>query len=212
MSEEITYTWRDAKGGRVRVVAEPSARHANSCRFVVDPPVYPEGGAHFTAKDDAVASPLAEALFELGDVTEVLIAGNSVSITTEEGKDWKVYSETVAGVIREQINSGFPAVSASFTKNLPASEVIRERVQDVIDTAINPAVAAHGGVVSLLDVRGNNLFLEFGGGCQGCGMVSVTLKYGVERLLRERVPEIGEILDTTDHAAGTNPYYAPAAK
>jgi Fe-S cluster biogenesis protein NfuA len=212
VNQEISHTWRDAKGNRVRVVAEPSPRHANVCRFVVEPPLYPSGGAHFTAAKDAAASPLAEALFELGDVMEVLIAGNSLSVTTEEAKDWQKYSETIVGIIREQINSGFPAVSDSFTQSLPPPEVIRERVQEVIDTTINPAVASHGGVVTLLDVKGNNLFLEFGGGCQGCGMVSVTLKYGVERLLRERVPEIGEILDTTDHASGTNPYYAPAAK
>jgi Fe/S biogenesis protein NfuA len=85
-------------------------------------------------------------------------------------------------------------------------------VQQVLDTIINPAVAAHGGVVTLLDVANNAVFLEFGGGCQGCGMVSVTLKYGVERTIREEVPEVGEILDTTDHAAGRNPYFAPSSK
>jgi Fe-S cluster biogenesis protein NfuA len=212
MNEEISFTWKSAAGGRVRVVAEPSLRHANVCRFVVNPPLFPEGGAHYTAKKGAASSPLAEALFEMDDVVEVLIAGNSMTVTTEEAKDWKVYAEKIAAIIREQINSGFPAVSESFTRSLPTAERIRERVQEIIDTAINPAVAAHGGVVTLLDVQGNNIFVEFGGGCQGCGMVSVTLKHGVERLLRERLPEIGEILDTTDHAAGTNPYYAPAAK
>jgi Fe-S cluster biogenesis protein NfuA len=57
-----------------------------------------------------------------------------------------------------------------------------------------------------------SVYLEFGGGCQGCGMVSVTLKYGVERTIRDEVPEVGDILDTTDHAAGRNPYYAPSSK
>ena len=64
----------------------------------------------------------------------------------------------------------------------------------------------------LLDVNNNTVFLEFGGGCQGCGMVSVTLKYGVERAIRDEVPEVGDILDTTDHASGRNPYYAPSTK
>ena len=93
-----------------------------------------------------------------------------------------------------------------------SAETVREKVQEIIDTSINPSVAAHGGVVTLLDVKDNTVYLEFGGGCQGCGMVSVTLKYGVERLIRERVPEVGQILDTTDHASGQNPFYAPAAK
>jgi Fe-S cluster biogenesis protein NfuA len=212
MAEEISYSWQGAEGKRIRVTVEPSFAQANVCRFIVDPPVYPEGGVHFAGDADASVSPLAQALFELGHIVEILIGGNSVTITTEEAKDWGSYSEKVATVIRDQINSGIPAVSESFAEGLPSPEVIRQKVQEVIDTAINPAVAAHGGVVTLLDVHGNNIFLEFGGGCQGCGMVSVTLKYGVEKLLRDRIPEIGQILDTTDHAAGTNPYYAPTSK
>ena len=66
--------------------------------------------------------------------------------------------------------------------------------------------------MALVDVVNNTIFLEFGGGCQGCGMINVTLKYGVERAIREEVPEVGEILDTTDHAAGHNPYYEPSSK
>lgn len=212
MNEDLTYSWRAPDGTRIRVTVEPAPTQPNVCRFIVEPAVYPEGGVHFAGAANASVSPLAEALFELGDVTEVLIAGNSVNVTTDEAHDWADYSSKIAGIIRDQIVSGVPAVSEAHTKNLPSPEDVRRRVEEIIDTAINPAVAAHGGVVRLLDVKGNNIFLEFGGGCQGCGMVSVTLKYGVERLLRDRVPEVGQILDTTDHASGTNPYYAPAAK
>jgi Fe/S biogenesis protein NfuA len=72
---------------------------------------------------------------------------------------------------------------------------------------INPAIASHGGFVNLLDVTNNTVYLEFSGGCHGCGMANVTLKYGVERAIREQVPGVGEILDRTDHASGRNPYY-----
>jgi Fe-S cluster biogenesis protein NfuA len=75
---------------------------------------------------------------------------------------------------------------------------------------INPAVAAHGGVVELIDVQRNDVFLRMGGGCQGCGMASMTLRQGVESAIRRTVPEVGAIMDTTDHAAGRNPYYASA--
>ena len=77
----------------------------------------------------------------------------------------------------------------------------------MLDTAINPAVAGHGGMVSLLDVKDNTVYLQMGGGCQGCGMADVTLRQGVERMIREEVPEVLEIIDLTDHAAGQNPYY-----
>lgn len=83
-------------------------------------------------------------------------------------------------------------------------------VQRVLDSDINPAVAAHGGWVTLLDVRDDVVYVQLGGGCQGCGMVDVTLKQGIEVRIREVVPSIREVVDTTDHAGGTNPYYRPA--
>jgi Fe/S biogenesis protein NfuA len=89
---------------------------------------------------------------------------------------------------------------------------IRAKIQDLLDTAINPAVAGHGGVVSLVDVKDKMVYLQMGGGCQGCGMVDVTLKQGIETMIREELPEVVEILDVTDHAAGQNPYSAASKK
>jgi len=83
-------------------------------------------------------------------------------------------------------------------------------VQQVIDTRINPGVAMHGGNVTLLDVKDDVAYIALGGGCQGCGMADVTLKQGIEVMIREAVPEIRQIVDTTDHAGGTNPYYQPS--
>lgn len=83
-------------------------------------------------------------------------------------------------------------------------------VQKVLDDDINPAVAAHGGWVSLLDVKDDVAYIQLGGGCQGCGMVDVTLKQGIEVRIREAVPAIREIVDTTDHQGGKNPYYRPS--
>lgn len=83
-----------------------------------------------------------------------------------------------------------------------------ERVQYVIDTEVNPQVASHGGRVSLVEVDAEGVVvLRFGGGCQGCGMVSVTLREGVEKTLKARVPEVSAVVDVTDHASGAAPYY-----
>jgi Fe-S cluster biogenesis protein NfuA len=87
---------------------------------------------------------------------------------------------------------------------------VREKVQELIDSAINPAVAGHGGYIELLDVKDSTVYLRMGGGCQGCGAADVTLKAGIERMIFEEVPEVTEVLDVTDHASGTNPYYAPS--
>jgi len=83
-------------------------------------------------------------------------------------------------------------------------------VQKVLDEDINPAVRSHGGHVTLLDVRDGRVFIQMGGGCQGCGMADVTLKQGIEVRIKEAVPAIREVLDSTDHAGGTNPYYRPS--
>ncbi|HEY47481.1 MAG: hypothetical protein AMJ88_06505 [Anaerolineae bacterium SM23_ 63] len=86
---------------------------------------------------------------------------------------------------------------------------LAQAVQDVLDSQVNPGIAMHRGFVTLLDVKDGVAYITFGGGCQGCGMVDVTLKQGVEVQIREAIPEIKQVLDTTDHAGGTNPYYQP---
>ena len=80
-------------------------------------------------------------------------------------------------------------------------------IHAVIEQQVNPSIASHGGRATLIDVQDDRVYVELGGGCAGCSMASVTLKQGVEQLIRQAVPSIREVIDTTDHAAGTNPYY-----
>jgi Fe/S biogenesis protein NfuA len=84
---------------------------------------------------------------------------------------------------------------------------LAKAVQEVLDRQINPGVGSHGGMVTLVEVRDGAAYLRFGGGCQGCAAVDVTLKQGVEQAVRAAVPEISAIVDVTDHDAGVNPYY-----
>ena len=88
-------------------------------------------------------------------------------------------------------------------------EELKDRVQKVIDELINPGVAQHGGHIQLLEVKDNKVFVQLGGGCQGCGMADVTLKQGIETTLKEEVSPDLQLIDTTDHAGGTNPYFSP---
>ena len=91
-------------------------------------------------------------------------------------------------------------------------DALAQRAQKVLDSEINPAVRTHGGLVTLLEVKDGAAYIEMGGGCQGCGMKDVTLRQGIESAMKRSVPEITQIIDTTDHAAGTNPYYQPSKK
>ena len=86
-------------------------------------------------------------------------------------------------------------------------EEVKSRIQKILDEMINPAVASHGGWVELLDVKDSIAYLKLGGGCQGCGMVNVTLKQGIESTLKEEIPQLAGVIDQTDHAGGSNPYY-----
>jgi Fe/S biogenesis protein NfuA len=90
---------------------------------------------------------------------------------------------------------------------LALSGPLAERVQMVIDEVINPGIASHGGFVELVDVSDDTLYLRMGGGCQGCAASAATLRQGIERMVREEVPEIVNIIDVTDHDSGANPYY-----
>ena len=76
----------------------------------------------------------------------------------------------------------------------------------MLEAEINPGLAHHSGHVTVVDVQGNDVYVTMGGGCQGCGFADATLRDGVERTLRERIPNFGQLIDTTDHAAGERPY------
>jgi Fe/S biogenesis protein NfuA len=104
-----------------------------------------------------------------------------------------------------QLNIRAPKIKG----DVPGAESgLIERVRYVLDAEINPQLASHGGRVTLLEIDAEGVvLLQFGGGCHGCGMVDVTLKQGVEKTLRERVPEITAVRDATDHAVGEKPYY-----
>ncbi len=84
-----------------------------------------------------------------------------------------------------------------------------EAIQKLLAEQINPAVAAHGGHISLVDVQDDTVYIRLEGGCQGCGMADVTLKQGIEEQIKQTVPQIATVLDVTDHAGGDNPYYQP---
>lgn len=92
----------------------------------------------------------------------------------------------------------------------PSSEAsLEDRIGWLLETEVNPALASHGGRVALVEItERKEVILQFGGGCQGCGMADVTLKQGIEQTLMRHIPEITAVMDATDHRSGTNPYYA----
>ncbi|OFW65919.1 MAG: hypothetical protein A2Z12_08025 [Actinobacteria bacterium RBG_16_68_21] len=106
-------------------------------------------------------------------------------------------------------NSPSPKIAAG-TAELTGP--LADKIATILETQINPAIAGHGGFAELVAVEGDTVYLRLGGGCVGCGLAQVTLGQGIEVAIRTAVPEVGAIIDVTDHASGTNPYYEAAKK
>ena len=191
----------------IKITGEPS-RGGDRCSFMVDRPLLPAESAHFASPEVAAQSPLAAELLAVPGVSSVLIADNTVTVGADHPVDWPALG--IGQVIRKHIRSGAPIVASDYFDALPSEGDLKWAIRDLLEREINPAVAQHGGYVELIDVKKNNVYLRLGGGCQGCGAADVTLKQGIEKAIRSLAPAVGEILDTTDHAAGRNPYYAPA--
>lgn len=191
----------------IGITGEPSGQ-GDRCAFTVDRPVFAGESAHFGTAEQAKHSPLAAELLAIPGIEGVLIADNTVTLTASYPVDWPALG--IGNVIREHLRGGAPLVADGYFGDLPAEGDLKWAIRDLLDREINPAVAQHGGFVELIEVRRNNVYLRLGGGCQGCGAADVTLKQGIEKAIRDLAPAVGEILDTTDHAAGRNPYYAPA--
>jgi Fe/S biogenesis protein NfuA len=89
---------------------------------------------------------------------------------------------------------------------------LADQIQTVLEQQVNPAIASHGGGAELVSVDGTIAYLKLMGGCQGCGMAQVTLRQGIERILLEAIPDLSGVIDVTDHASGSDPYYQAAKK
>lgn len=127
------------------------------------------------------------------------------------------------GVSRDLLNPGMTVTnpnrppqpaSPSITAPPPSdlSGDVAQRVAQVIEAQVNPSIASHGGQAELVAVDDGTAYLRLSGGCQGCGMATVTLSQGIEVAIRDSVPEISRVIDVTDHASGANPYYEAAKK
>ena len=100
-----------------------------------------------------------------------------------------------------------PETAKAAVENTGPQGALADRVSQILETEINPAIASHGGVINLVDVQGTEIFIEMAGGCQGCAMSRMTLRQGVERMVSQAVPEVTAIHDVTDHDSGDNPYF-----
>lgn len=204
----LTHVWADAP---------------NAVKLKINRMLLPLGEARtYDAPEQAAEAPLAAALFAVEGVIQVQLESAMITVHMEEEGDWDTIIEKLPPAVTAHYESGQPAVIGATPEKAakkyafgfrqvssrPKEEQI-QIVQELLETEINPAVASHGGHFTLIDVKDDNVYVELGGGCQGCGMADVTLRQGVEQRMKEVLPEMVALIDTTDHASGNNPYYTP---
>ncbi len=198
----------------ITIRAETSVADPDTCKFTVSRTVHPGRSFFFPAKELAAGSPLPERLFALPGVAHVLVAENVVTVGKDAGASWAALKPGIGTVIRTQLATGMPAIlEAPCTAGAlgRADAEVRAVVHELLDQQVNPSIAKHGGKISIVDLKDRNLLIAMSGGCQGCAASKLTLRHGFEIMARRVAPEIVEIVDTTDYAAGKKPFYEQTA-
>ena len=184
------------------IQTEPTPNPA-TIKFLPGRTVMDAGTRDFATPEEAEASPLAEALFALGDVTGVFFGRDFVSVTAAPGVEWTQLKPDVLSVLLDHFSAQMPlflAASAGFS--VPAEEEFAEdpadadivaQIKDLIETRVRPAVANDGGDIIYRGFDKGKVFLRMQGACAGCPSSTATLKNGIEQLLRHYVPEVTEV-------------------
>lgn len=194
----------------LRIRAESSIGDPHSMRFVLERDVQDGAMATFATADAAEGAPLARALFAIPGLKLVDVSGAVVTVVKAGDSDWEGLKSLIASAIRSSISQySKPLGNGVKTVGQARTDVeIRLAVQEVLDRQANPAIASHGGHVRVTDVQDGIVSMLMSGGCQGCAASAATLRGSAESMVRAAVPEVRDIIDVTDHAAGETPYYS----
>ena len=189
------------------ITAEPQVIPTN-CLFRVDRTLGSE--TLYTSDPEWAAewAPLAAAIFSTVEgIQGVRIGPAEVLVTLQTTpSDWRETARELGSAIRTHLHDDGVVVNDGANATLEGPDLARQKAQQVIESELNPSLAAHGGWVEIQASKGDDLWITMGGGCQGCGAAAATLRHGVEVAIREAAPEVGAIHDATDHDAGTNPW------
>jgi Fe-S cluster biogenesis protein NfuA len=181
------------------------------CRFIVSRPVFEDDWTfQFRSPADAPGSALIEALFAVEGVSDVKIHQDTFTITKNSADPWPKLAGRLIPVLKEQLMAAGPILEPEkreAMKTAPLDADVPGIIENLLEQSINPALSSHGGWVKLRRIDGQDVYVEMGGGCQGCASSRATMKFGIERAIKEAVPQVRNVIDATDHEAGTNPYY-----
>lgn len=196
----------------IRIRAETSVADPDTCKFIVDRTVHPGGPVAFDRRGVTDSSPLPARLFVFDDVSGVVVADTTVSVTKVHSASWDGLRVQIGAEIRAHLHTGTPAI-AETSHTGRDDEQVRAALELLLEREVNPSIAAHGGKISIVELTNGVLSIAMSGGCQGCASSTATLRDGFETMARRVAPELTSIVDTTNHAAGAAPFYAqPSAR
>lgn len=166
-------------------------------KFLPGQDVLGQGTADFPSSDTAGTSPLARAIFDVEGVTGVFLGADFITVTKTDGTDWAHVKPAILGAILEHFQSGRPAIEgeaaeAHAVQDGPDSEIV-EQIKELLDTRVRPAVAQDGGDITFHGFDRGVVYLHMKGACAGCPSSTMTLKMGIENLLRHYIPEVTEV-------------------
>ncbi|MFT5431730.1 MAG: Fe-S cluster biogenesis protein NfuA [Myxococcota bacterium] len=190
----------------VRIRAQAS-RDGRQCALHADHPVLDGLSWWFERPEPETVPAMVGELLAIEGVVSVHVDGGTVTMVRGAELDWRAVSALAAPIVRKQLDGGSDLLAADVIAEIPAEAEIRDQLQVILDTEVNPGVAAHSGHITLESVSGNTISIKMGGGCQGCSAADLTLRRGVHLAFRKAIPTLGAIYDATDHAAGQNPYF-----
>jgi Fe-S cluster biogenesis protein NfuA len=202
----------------VTIRAETSLADPDTYKFIVSRTIHPSGSFFFGNIERAAGSPLAERLFTLQGVANVLIAQSVVTICKDPIASWTGLKASIGSAIRAQLLTGVPAILEMYPHTGTQTSILNGTqrrsdtelmtvIQVLLDKEINPSIANHGGKISIVEISQGTLYISMSGGCQGCASSQVTLRQGFDVMLKRVAPEIEEVVDTTNHSAGKQPFY-----
>jgi Fe-S cluster biogenesis protein NfuA len=191
---------------RIMFIETETTPNPATLKFLPGELVMATGTREFTSPEAAEASPLAEALFDLGDVTGVFFGRDFVSVTAAPGVEWSSLKPQVLSLLLDHFVAQAPLFTAGSAAGIavpaeadddfnddPADADVIEQIKDLIETRVRPAVANDGGDIIYRGFREGVVFLQMQGACSGCPSSSATLKNGIESLLKHYVPEVSEV-------------------
>lgn len=168
-------------------------------KFIPGVEVLASGTADFRDPEGAERSPLAERLFHVDGIVGVFLAGDFISITKEETKDWHALKPAVFGILMEHFSAGRPVLledaDAEPQHAEEDSEVVSQ-IKELLDTRVRPAVAQDGGDIVFHGFEKGIVYLHMQGACAGCPSSTATLKMGIENMLKHYIPEVVEVRPT----------------